>query len=69
MEMYFVDSDLFYYTTALRFREERAKLLAYEGREERKERSIRRKISHLERGMNGRGRDREKGRALGKVKR
>ena len=38
VEMYFVDSDLFYYTTALQFREERARLLPYEGRVERRER-------------------------------
>lgn len=38
MEMYFVDSDLFYYTTALQFREERARPLLYEGREERRAR-------------------------------
>lgn len=38
MEMYFVDSDLFYYRTALQFREERARPLLYEGREERRAR-------------------------------
>lgn len=51
MEMYFVDSDLFYYTTALQFREERARLLPSEGRVERRDRRMgRRKMRDLERG-------------------
>lgn len=67
MEMYFVDSNLFYYTTALQFREERARLLPYEGRVERRQRRKGgRKRRDLERQMNERGRHTEKGRALGK---
>lgn len=51
VEMYFVDSNLFYYTPALQFREERARLLPYEGREERRERRKGgRKMRELERG-------------------
>lgn len=51
VEMYFVDSDLFYYTTALQFREERARLLPYEGRVGRRDRRMGgRKIRDLERG-------------------
>lgn len=55
VEMYFVDSDLFYYTTALQFREERARLLPYEGRVGRRERRKGgRKRRDLKRQMNER---------------
>ena len=37
VEMYSVNIHLFYYTPALQFREERARLLLYEVREERRE--------------------------------
>ena len=70
VEMYSVDSDMFYCTTALEFREERTRLLPYEGREEqegKKEKRREQDQKSRKRGMNERGRDRKKRRTLGKV--
>lgn len=64
-------ADLFYYTAALQFRQERARLLLYEGREEREKEGTGMKEDQgsARRGMNEAEETRQRGRNLGKLER